>query len=741
MKESYKITQRPTLKRGTDDENFVLKRRRQQPPIIIGQPIDNVYQFRYTKDGKPMKVPQLDNAVSLVVGIGFTITVLSMDPSNTDDPTDTTNITYIWKYNGNEVYVANNQNKGKGTNTLRFTDSQSRIGLTGVYTCEVTNRYGTTTTAPFQLNILDTARVPLFYRNLIANGSGHDGTEGWEADDQITVSEFAPPNMWINHFGSIDRMVGNKDGDGNLLETQPLNPFRFSMQSNFSSLERYLTDAAFARSIDSAGLWRHCKPNIIQNENPDQNFATFFPSMRYLDEYNKNTQKGDRLELGLSSVSTYFTRKELGFKKDGEPQTVRLSQTIDIANYKNHIDGYVAGVDSILARFFCYIGIGLDKYEYELVTGDLANEGSQVPSDVALFQQAIQKAGFALFSITNIPTNEEIYAKAVEIYTQEGGLFTNASPTILNGEFEKRNTFILSADQLRLVARDTSISKLNLNTVTRINLIPKVHNTANVKITALREGLPPVELASIAGPNEDDLFAVKELAFLSFHLQRVFSNATTAQSIPIYLKDKKICTIGSSATQANTAYINTRIQEQAPDLFAEYYDVQKTNKGVLSDPGAQAFFAVGSSFSIPPKTRSIQIAITMDHNSIAYNNVSPQSGEIVWSESTLYAEHLDTTSVNGQYYKAGLPKIGVTQMKLSLYDNEYSRIPEYSTFFIPQNSIYSLRRRELQIRSVDDSLQPSYFIVAKPDTFYTPTPAEQQEINLDPTSGTIPTRR
>ncbi len=132
----------------------------------------------------------------------------------------------------------------------------------------------------------------------------------------------------------------------------------------------------------------------------------------------------------------------------------------------------------------------------------------------------------------------------------------------------------------------------------------------------------------------------------------------------------------------------------------------------------------------------------MDHNSIAYNNVSPQSGEVTWNESTLYAEYLDTTSVNGQYYKAGLPKIAVTQMKLSLYDNEYSRIPEYSTFFIPQNSIYSIRRRELQLRSIDDSIhnQPSYFKVAKPDAFYTPAPPSQQEFNIDITSGSIPPR-
>lgn len=709
MIKQYKISTQKTLLRGTDEENFQLKRKRQQLPIIIGQPVDNVFQFKYVKNNIPGKVTAVNNVVSLVVGIGFTINVLALDPSNTEDPTNVSNLRYVWKYNGGEIFVANNVGNGKGTSSLRFTDEQSRVGLTGEYVCEVTNQYGTTTTAAFTLEIVDATRYPLYYRNLITNGCGEAGTDGWTADDKITVSEFNQNTTYFSNFGTIERLITTKDAQGNYVEIQPATPFKFTKDTNWANLERYFQDTNFANT-DGAFLWKNLKPSLIQNEHPYEEFASFFPSMKYVDDYNKNENKNG-LQSAFKVSPTYFTREAMGFEKDGEPQTVQLTQTIDLSDYKNHIDGRVVGIDNIVGRFFCYIGVGLDKYEYEIITST-DNEENQVPADPDLFNLAFNSISPAVDAFL------DRYALAKEAYINAGGTFISSIISAVDGQIPRYNTFVMTAKSLELFANDQSFPKLVASNVTRINLIPKVHNTANIKITAIRENQPPVELSNIQGPSENDLFAAKELAFLSHYLQRLFTNtATLSQKTPIYYQDKKICEVGPGSAQGNADYITSKVAQ----YDQSYYGLQNTPKEVLSDTGVQAFFAVGSGFNIPKGTRSLQVSVTMNHNSRAYFNTSPQNGgAVTWNQDTLYAEHLDEVNVNGAFYKANNPKIAVTQMKLSLYDNEYGRIEAQPTFFIPENSIISNRREALRTANLDDSIhnRHSYFITPVPDSYF-----------------------
>ena len=49
-------------------------------------------------------------------------------------------------------------------------------------------------------------------------------------------------------------------------------------------------------------------------------------------------------------------------------------------------------------------------------------------------------------------------------------------------------------------------------------------------------------------------------------------------------------------------------------------------------------------------------------------------------------------------YPSGPPKVGVTQMKLCLYDNEYKQVTGYPSYYIPDTHIWSIRKRTVANR-------------------------------------------
>lgn len=716
MIRNYSVKPKSSLKRGTNVDNFELLRTREQAPIIVTNPIDAVIQTKYKfPDGTFQPVTPLNNAIYLLKGTPFTIAVGALDPSNVLDITDTSGLTYHWKLNDNSLYAANNQNKGKGTTTLRYTAGQATVDLNGVYTCEITNEYGTTVTPAMTLQIVDPETTPLYYGNLITNGCGEAGTDGWVVSDQIQTSDFTNGILESDNYASIEPAIG--EASDPILYEQKLNtrlPFKFCKDANWANFNRFVTDPTFAQ--DFSWWWRYKKPNLIQNEHPWDPFASFFPSLQYIDEFNENQEKyGLKATFGV--VGSYFGRKELTFQKDGEPTTATMTQTIDLSAYQAQIDGYVNGIDTTPGRFFCYVGVGLDKYEYKLYAGGTGNAAELVPENPQLWQSIYD--GVSLLPIGLAASALVITNQA---YLNSGGTFVSTALAGDNEELKQYNSFILSATDLIRLANGQAYNKLDFTSITRIDVIPKVHNKANIEIQAVLENGSIENLANLNGPGELELMAVKERVLLSYMISRTIGKAATlntSNKIEVYLLGSKLCELGPGSKQYNKEYVISQLGSY-PN---EFYGLDSTtipDKEIGSDKGVQAFFAIGANFNVPKLTRSLKVIVNMQHNSRAYNNQAPETGIVSWQESTLYAEHAGSVDTNGAFYKASNPKIAVTQMKLSLYDNVYSRGPVHATYFIPPSNILNENLKFLQSRGFDDSQAPSYIFIGKPNSFTYP---------------------
>jgi hypothetical protein len=739
MIRNYSVKPKGSLKRGTNVDNFELLRTREQAPIIITNPIDATIQTKYRfPDGSLQPVTPLNGTVYLLKGTPFSIAVGALDPSNVTDITNTSELTYHWKLNDNSIYSANNQNRGKGTTTLQYRASQATVDLNGILTCEVTNEYGTTVTPAMTIQIVDPETTPLYYENLIANGSGEAGTDGWVVSDQIQTSDFINGILECDNFASIEPAIGG-ESDPTMYE-QKLNtrlPFKFCRESNWANFNRFITDPDFPQAY--GWWWRYKKPNLIQNEHPWDPFASFFPSLQYVDEFNANEGKyGLKATFGV--VGSYFGRKELAFQKDGEPTTATMTQTIDLNNYQAQIDGYVNGIDTTPGRFFCYVGVGLDKYEYKLYVGGtneytpeaiVPGAGEIIPENPQLWQEIYQE----LPGVWSLLGPDARINATNDIYLNAGGTFIPNVIAATNEELKQYNTFILSAADLIRLANGEIYNKINFTTVTRIDIIPKIHNRANIEVQAVLENGSTQSLVNLNGPGELELMAVKERVLLSYMVNRTIGKAATLNTVnkvPVYLLDTKLCEIGPGSRRYNEDYIT----EQLGSYPNEFYGLDSNtvpDKEIGSDRGVQAFFAIGANFNVPKLTRSLKVVVNMQHSSRAYNNQAPETGIVSWQESMLYAEHAGSVDANGAFYKASTPKIAVTQMKLTLYDNGYSRGPLHANYFIPPSNILNENLKFLQKRGFDDSQAPSYVFIGKPNSFTYPvteTSAERVSIQM-----------
>jgi len=743
MIRNYNIPPEASLQKGTQIDNFQLLRRRSQPPILIGQPIDNVFQFKYQQvNGTPILVQPVDNTVFLYQNTPFSVTTLAVDPSNLIDIVGTGSLTYVWRFNGEEIYATNNQNQRKGSPTLRVFEQQATPNINGAYVCEVSNDFGTTVSSEFNIEIVDPTKIPLYYTNLIKNGCGEAGLSDWEASDRIAVNEFSEALWENNNFGSMPTVltsktfVINQDGSESVVyaDRQPMLPFKFLKNANWANLERFFDDTQFATNIEFAKWWRYKKPNLIQNEHPQDPFASFFPSLKHVDDYNENSSTNGLMK-SFAVSSTYFTRKPIEFKSNAEPKIATMTQTIDLTQYKSHLDGYVVGINEVVGRFFCYVGLGLDKYEYELVVSSVGTNGGanaqiatgfneivqavpslqgKIPDDIALWNSVYTE--IASQDSILIP-EETLIPRVAQGYVDAGGIFvdqqTVISPT--SKGIPTYNSFVVSAKTFeKIMNGDTEAEKIlfdQLGTIERINLRPKVHNSVSIQLAAIIEDTltlttSEVPVETIEGPGLNELMAVKEKVLLSYMIDRVFKRAGTfAGKIPVYYGNKKFCDIGLGSIQFNAEFVKEKMQNYPQ----EYYSLDSILDSEFgSDPGVQAFFAVGKNFSVPQFTRLLRVTVNMSHESIAYNNTQPDTGELTWANSIIYDEHFGKINENGQFFEANYPKVAITQMKLCLYDNTYKRYSKFPTYFIPRAHILKQKLKYMEQYPLDDSQSPSY---------------------------------
>ena len=371
------------------------------PPFVVKQPITNIKQTTWlasnnttevgTTEAKAVikyqQIKPKQNIVSVLQGTVIEFGVDVVDNSLPSNPNIPNVISYVWKKDGAPISQVNNLNSRRGTNSVKLT---SDLQTAGEYTCEISNLYGTTTSAPFKINAIDPYEHPKLYKNLITNGSGERGLTGWTTDPDIKTLPFHTPKFdkSIEPQFSSFRIGGIiADEDGGLLPE-----FRFSIGNHYGMFHRlytkrkvvaeaknetfgqaYIKGVSADNALDGHERWYSeggSIPQIIPNEDYDTNdyntTAGFFPGLAWMDKYNKNdTYKIVGLTQEYSDVPSpfYFTRDKIKFLNKGGKAETSLTQTVDLTDIADIIDGNAYGITHATGQFFAYVGAGITDYK------------------------------------------------------------------------------------------------------------------------------------------------------------------------------------------------------------------------------------------------------------------------------------------------------------------------------------------------------------------------------------------
>ena len=298
-----------------------------RPPIIIASITEastpSIQQYA-TADasGKYMYLFP-DGSVKVNLGVDITLTLVAQQPDvlNVENGIPkiippTTGLTYLWRKDGiiiTSYSVSSLQSDLTiKDNVITFKNTQPEYA--GVYTCEVSNDIGTVTSEPITLEVLNLDFDSYFYKNLIRNPYGADGSDEWNSlsTDLITKNvsklpsqEFIKPNR-VDLFGyTVDMM-----------HPRP-----------------YQIDTGVIKNLDMTS-------NLLGKD------------------------------------ASYFTRSRYKLVKDGGNFLVRAYQDIDVTDIQWLIKGGVYGVEGVRAFFSCYLGNGVSNFIPVTDFTDIATRGN-----------------------------------------------------------------------------------------------------------------------------------------------------------------------------------------------------------------------------------------------------------------------------------------------------------------------------------------------------------------------------
>lgn len=654
MQRLIKVKQGGGLTKGALRPNFALYKEFIGPPVIVpvseGGSQYNVTQTSLIgKNGSYLPVSNINNEVSFLRGTSFTIAVTALNPDNQSNRTDISQLKFRWKKNGAYITSVNNLNFFKGVNVITFTEEQSTQEVSGTYTLEITNESGTTTAAPLIVNVYNRLNNPQLYRNLIRNGTGIEEFEGWAIDGNVDIGELYTYAPSFYNFGSIMVKRGlDKNQSGEYLNVQPMIPFKFdaspgALYGMLPLFKAYVSGgaAAFNASANStsgpniANVFAATPPNIVANENTGSS-ETYGCFFPSRPYMDEYNQNSGKvgLQSELREARTYFTRSPITRQTD---DTATLTQTIDITELDNFADGLVCGVDKLVGHFFAYVGLGISNYEY-----------------VVKFQPW-----------ANLPD-------------------------------KKLNTLILTFDKLKkLIETDTlaDADKVDLTQAAEIHLIPKCNDTIDFTFRYVNGFGSVIGEDTANGPTVDDVFAIKEKSILPLILSKLFTRTCKLPSydLPVRYKGVKRLFLLREYNNMNDPMATFLKQNFTTNFFTQL----NTTKKLYPDRGAAAFFGIQKKLYMPTGTRSVEVVVNMRHESVAYGLSEDDSGIHRYDISEVQAEH---TTPPYKFFRSGPPKIGITQMKLCLYDNEYKRVAGYPSYYIPDTHIWSIRKKAVANR-------------------------------------------
>lgn len=343
-----------------------------QPPTIGGQPIDNITQTTWADQLNGELIYQdkttlfFNNVVNIVEGTAFSISTIANNPAklNTQE-----GLTYVWKRNGLILQGSRFEN----TNTLVFESNQAVIDISGIYTCEVSNQFGTTVTDPVTLKIVNPDTEVLFTKNILQDGSGDANLEEWVQDsDKVRPFEFLD-FYTTRGFASVTR-----NGF-----------FRFSNDQR----------------ADEA------QSKLIGNDNPSQPYAAFFPSPTLIDN---NT----RYNL-IQNISPYY----IGVApfEYGDRNQYAISQVMPLGDYFDFVDGAAYGIDGCNYELFHYLGAGITKYALSF-NGGLEVPSSYQPTD-EIFPDS-EEYSQDIFDIDLVPAGYDKVDGFIQFTDSEGNILT-----------------------------------------------------------------------------------------------------------------------------------------------------------------------------------------------------------------------------------------------------------------------------------------------------------------------------
>ena len=213
-----------------------------------------------------------------------------------------TGLFYVWRRDGQMLTSTANASLRSNVivngDTVTFNNIQPENA--GTYTCEISNDIGTVVSEPVTLEVYNLDFDAFFYRNLVTNPYGADGTNGWE--------------------------VNNTD----------LTTKTFTTQTS-AELIRPSNITNFGYSTDTM----HPRPYQI-----DMGVIRGFDMTKHF----------------TSQQASYFTRTRYKFDRRGGTFLVRAYQDIDLTDIIPLIRGGIYGVAGVRALFSCYIGNGVSQF-------------------------------------------------------------------------------------------------------------------------------------------------------------------------------------------------------------------------------------------------------------------------------------------------------------------------------------------------------------------------------------------
>ena len=691
-------------------------------PVITSHPIRNLHQetwispvFIKGKVGFKVKSIKPDvDTYTIRKGTALTWGLYCTDPSNVNNINDLTNITFFWRRDGLPLHEFNRQNEGRGLQFITYTEEECTEEIDGTYTCEVSNDVGTTTSVPFTLRIIDLDTTNKLYTNLLLNGDGEGGLDGWlNQDGQIRsiISNFGANNAstTTTYQGPIQFGTGSNYKS----------PLPYALRSNiydgnlfYASLQRWIGEAGNGvtdLTIPTNELNGEIPDEVIYASTakrhgviPNEDFGKgggnqgFYPGYAYLDDYNRNTTENIRLQDDMANRPlTYFGRENIRF---GSNPTSEFTQTIDVRDLKSMIEGSVGGVDYLTAQFFSYVGNAISRYTIK---------------------------------------------------------------AIVNGEVEEYNYMIQDLETTRKWFDGTqTFTRISPDPNTPIEIIPHADDSTTIVLEFINSSLQTITTKTFEGPTAIDLWSIKEKTdwiLTLYPLFQYFYNngnpiqvfgqtySTTEALSDLFqptvnnkgnLNIDNAQTLANNTTDINAKFILQRYaqyyngelgvwnqaypskngiwerQEANPDFGKMMANTADRQEKAYPDKPTSGFFGVGGDMDIPRETEQIRIRVQFTNNSPAITDTNPQSKGWTSPEiyNAIYGLSGTSESTPSAYYPYGTPRCGITKMRLLLVPNRDIASSKHTTYAIPPSAFTTLGLAKQAALSIgNDATQKTEF--------------------------------